>query len=554
MLINLVLLVDKNPVALPEWPLGPVFSSTPDVLDLNDLLAQQLPGNKADAWLFWDAALDLPNPSVIEATLAGSGDLWHAGLLLGMRGLPGIIDFVNPTWMLNCDPSPLLEATSWRVSLRACLVRTRVLQKMGFLRMDFLTLEAAALEWGHRCIRRGVVMRHLPALLPGIAGEQPSGVELPFEDQLRFMRYRFGYKWTNWSCLRAALSGFAPWGDIIRASLALRRFTGYQDPSPFRSPGERTALPGDNPAIKDNARVSVVIPTLERYAYLKMLLAQLRTQTQPPAEIIVVDQTPARQRLPKFYDEFKDLPLKLINLDQPGQCSSRNAGLQTTCGEFILFLDDDDEIPPELIAAHLAHLRQSHAAVSSGVANEVGAGPIPEDFTFQRVSDVFPTNNTLIYRSVLERSSLFDLAYERGQRADGDLGMRIYLSGALMMLSPEIQVLHHHAPSGGLRIHKARMVTRASSRMRITHRHLPSVSDLYLGLRYFSPHQVGEAQWLAVFGTFVSNGNKFRKLSKGVYAAMALPHTLWTIFTRQREAKRFMKHFPVIPALNCETK
>ena len=62
-----------------------------------------------------------------------------------------------------------------------------------------------------------------------------------------------------------------------------------------------------------------------------------------------------------------------------------------------------------------------------------------------------------------------------------------------MMLEPAISVLHHHAPRGGLRAHGARVVTYASSRRRITHRHLPEVTEVYRSLRYFSPVQVHEA-------------------------------------------------------------
>ncbi|MEJ7712205.1 MAG: hypothetical protein WKF84_20670 [Pyrinomonadaceae bacterium] len=61
---------------------------------------------------------------------------------------------------------------------------------------------------------------------------------------------------------------------------------------------------------------------------------------------------------------------------------------------------------------------------------------MPEAFTYLRASDT-PTNNTLIRKDVLSKSGLFDLAYDRGQRADGDLGMRIYLSGAVMILRSE---------------------------------------------------------------------------------------------------------------------
>ena len=43
----------------------------------------------------------------------------------------------------------------------------------------------------------------------------------------------------------------------------------------------------------------------------------------------------------------------------------------------------------------------------------------------------------MIRKSLLQDSGLFDLAYDRGQRADHDLGMRLYLNGAFMVRTPQ---------------------------------------------------------------------------------------------------------------------
>jgi GT2 family glycosyltransferase len=180
----------------------------------------------------------------------------------------------------------------------------------------------------------------------------------------------------------------------------------------------------------------------------------------------------------------------------------------------------------------------------------VGAGPLPYQFTYERASDVFPTNNALVRREVLNRSGLFDLAYDRMSRADGDLGMRVYLSGAFMVYNPAISVLHHHAPRGGLRTHKARVITYASSRSRLLHRHLPSVSELYLEMRYFSIRQQREAQWTRVFGTFAAHGSVYRKLLKIVIGLALLPNTLLRIRQAYRRAVLMLDKFPQISKLD----
>ena len=58
--------------------------------------------------------------------------------------------------------------------------------------------------------------------------------------------------------------------------------------------------------------MTVLIPTIDRYPYLEVLLENLRTQTVRPVEIIVVDQTRPERRRTDLADRFTDLPLRII--------------------------------------------------------------------------------------------------------------------------------------------------------------------------------------------------------------------------------------------------
>lgn len=531
--------------AVPDWPGGNVWPVAANPRAINELLQQRLNESQAAAWLWWDPALGQPQTERARHYLSKPADVWHSGLQLGMNGLPGALDFVAPAWMLNCDAEPHIESTSWRISPRACLVRTEVFKRMGNLNTDFQTLEGAALEMGHRYITRGVLMRHVPELAP--EDKLGPAVQLPFVDELLFIYYRFGRFWSYWMLMRAVMSGHISLLQAAKAWRETARVALPSDPDPYthtdRAPSR--ALPA--------ARVSVVIPTLDRYPYLRPLLHQLRQQTIQPHEVILVDQTTLPRRDLTLAAQYRDLPLKIIYQEQPGQCSSRNEGLQATSGDYILFVDDDDEITPTLIEAHLKCLATFAAAASSGVADEVGAGPLPANFKYTRASDVFPTNNTMIRREVLHQSGLFDLAYDRGQRADGDLGMRVYLSGAVMILNPQISVFHHHAPVGGLRAHKARVKTYAASRTRLNVRQLTSATEVYLVKRYFTARQLREMLWLQVFGTFSIRGAALKKLLKILLGMVYMPSTLFELKKRYRQAARMSEVYPQIPVLELES-
>ena len=536
MRVDLILL--GKPDRQPFWSLGSTYIVKPTPFGIAALVDQWCGRSNADAWLFWDPAIALPDSPLIERLLTTTGDLWHAGLRLGMSGLPGSIDFVAPSWMFNRDPSPEIEATSWRVSLRACLVRTSVLQQIGCVLPQFQTLEGAALELGHRYLMRGIIPRHVPSL---IATEvAPSTIAITFDDELRFIYYRFGKRWGLWSMFRAVSTHYASVRSVLGAARVLRT---------LRPPETGHYVRPRTPAteVQELLRVTVLIPTLDRYEYLRVLLGQLRTLSVKPFEIIVIDQTPAERRDSSIAPDFADLPLRVLYQETTGQCTARNAGLSLARGDYVLFLDDDDEIDSFLIAKHLQTIQAFRAEVSCGIAIEDGIVPLPDESRYVRASDVFPTGNAMIRRDVLSDSGLFDLAYDNGRNEDGDLGMRMYLSGKVMIMNPDISVLHHHAPRGGLRTRNQRVVTYASSRRKLLHRNLLSVSEIYLQMRYFSSTQLREMLWLCLLGTFSVWKGNFRRAIKVSLSLIYLPHSLFKIRANARIARQMLNFFPKIP-------
>ena len=543
-IINLLWLSIDKP--LPSWGLGNCIACRPTPSAIHNCLESHSEKHVADALLLWDAALGVPTVEWINTCLDSAGDAWHGGLLLGLSGLPKLLDFVQPTWMLNRNPDATIEATSWRLSLRACLIRTEVLRQLGGPDPCFGSLDAASLALGYRYIRNGAFVRHFPAMLPDLI--VTPAVEISLRDELRFLQAGFTRRWLFWAGFRSVLRDKHSPVALHRAWREIKS----EAPSQVNTYDQRTRL--DVGERTPEGKVSVLVPTLHRYPYLRTLLNQLREQTVPPLEILIIDQTPTEDRDPTLVQDFADLPIRYLTLEKAGQCSSRNFGLQVSQGDYILFIDDDDEVTPNLIEQHLNRLAEPGINISNGVAHEIGAGKLPPDFRFRRISNVFPTNNTMIRKEVLQKSGLFDLAYNHGQRADHDLGMRLYLSGELLILNPEITVLHHHAPMGGLREHKARIDTYATSRNNIFKRNLPTVSDLYLAKRYFSDQQVKEMCWMSVLGTFSLKGSFPKRFAKIIVGFLSLPSSLRIILKRLKVACAMLEYFPQIPELSTDEK
>ena len=184
------------------WPLGEIRWLPMMPVHLAPALDGWLESTNADFCLFWDLELGQPDATVVGETIRTPGDAWHGGLRLGTAGLPALIDCVEPVWLLNRDPDPEIVATSWRVSLRACLAKVDVLRQLGGIDPAFETLTGAGLEFGCRLLRRGAIVRHVPSLVrTNAVGEPRASISLG--DELRMVRQHFGARWLAWTVWRA---------------------------------------------------------------------------------------------------------------------------------------------------------------------------------------------------------------------------------------------------------------------------------------------------------------------------------------------------------------
>lgn len=104
-----------------------------------------------------------------------------------------------------------------------------------------------------------------------------------------------------------------------------------------------------------NKLVSVVIPSYNRTTTtLKRAVESIYRQSYPELEVIVVDDNKDRPVLSKDIKEFC-LPygIRYIRSNGLGGAGARNVGIRTAVGEYIAFLDDDDEWLPEKLSSQI---------------------------------------------------------------------------------------------------------------------------------------------------------------------------------------------------------
>jgi glycosyltransferase involved in cell wall biosynthesis len=115
------------------------------------------------------------------------------------------------------------------------------------------------------------------------------------------------------------------------------------------------------------ARVSIVIPTVNRDALLCDTLQAVLTQDHPCAEVIVVDQSDRHDlETVRFLDSVAGR-IRYHHQSPPNLPAARNTGVRLATGEIILFFDDDLQMPPGVVAAVAADFANPEVAGVTGL-------------------------------------------------------------------------------------------------------------------------------------------------------------------------------------------
>ncbi|RCO21261.1 glycosyltransferase family 2 protein, partial [Escherichia coli] len=98
----------------------------------------------------------------------------------------------------------------------------------------------------------------------------------------------------------------------------------------------------------DYPLVSIIIPTYNSSDYITETLTKLEKQTYPNFEIVIVNDG-SKDNTSNVLREYglTHSRLIIINKENGGVSSARNTGIRKAQGQFICFMDDDDEIDPK---------------------------------------------------------------------------------------------------------------------------------------------------------------------------------------------------------------
>jgi glycosyltransferase involved in cell wall biosynthesis len=269
--------------------------------------------------------------------------------------------------------------------------------------------------------------------------------ELPLDDEYRFLKKYFHPIWVFYVLVLRVLSLKNPFREIN----AWRKTNSLKQIDFLKRPIEHARFETLNSSLIQEAPfISVVIPTLNRYEYLRDVLKDLEKQVYKNFEVIVVDQSFPFQK--DFYADFK-LNIQLLRQDEKALWLARNRAIHTSKGEYLLLFDDDSRVDENWISNHLKCLEFFDCDISSGVSLSVVGGKIPAHYSFFCISSQLDTGNVLLKKKVFREIGLFDRQFEKQRMGDAEFGLRAYLNGFKNISNPLASRVHLKVDSGGLR-------------------------------------------------------------------------------------------------------
>jgi glycosyltransferase involved in cell wall biosynthesis len=108
--------------------------------------------------------------------------------------------------------------------------------------------------------------------------------------------------------------------------------------------------------------VSVVLPTYNRAELLRRAITSVLRQTHDQVELLVVDDCSTDETAQVVGSSPDPRVTYLRTESNSGQAAARNLGMEQAIGEWVAFLDDDDEWLPQHLSSALAAASRAPAA------------------------------------------------------------------------------------------------------------------------------------------------------------------------------------------------
>ncbi len=106
--------------------------------------------------------------------------------------------------------------------------------------------------------------------------------------------------------------------------------------------------------------VSIIIPVYNCIPYIKKCIISILKQSYKELEILILDDA-STDGSAELCDDFqkKDSRIQVFHLEKHNVSAVRNYGLSKATGEYVLFVDGDDEVKPQMVEILVKEMNES---------------------------------------------------------------------------------------------------------------------------------------------------------------------------------------------------
>ncbi|MFA4854633.1 MAG: glycosyltransferase family 2 protein [Candidatus Omnitrophota bacterium] len=208
--------------------------------------------------------------------------------------------------------------------------------------------------------------------------------------------------------------------------------------------------------MKTNPLVSVIIPTYNRALLIRRAIGSVLAQSYDNFEVIVVDNA-SSDNTAEVVSSIADARLKFIRHDvNKGPAASRNTGLRNSRGDYITFLDSDDEWLPQKLACQLDVFKEEGEGIGLVFTNGFNeaintmaiTGPVASGIYYDPGKDKFyplrklitPPSSWMLASEVTKKVGYFDEAMITWD--DGDYLARVAYEFPVYFLNKDLVIWH----------------------------------------------------------------------------------------------------------------
>ena len=190
---------------------------------------------------------------------------------------------------------------------------------------------------------------------------------------------------------------------------------------------------------KENPLVSIIVRTKDRPKLLKRALQSIATQIYRPIEVVLVNDGSCDLEVEELKRILHAVTLNYIRLEKnTGRAHAGNVGIENAAGDYIGFLDDDDEFYPNHVETLVSfQVRGDYKVVYSAVEFmerifdsdnlcfiDIKKGLFAKDFAYDDllVGNYIPLIS-LLFKSDVLKNSMFDETFDLYE--DWDMLIRV---------------------------------------------------------------------------------------------------------------------------------